>query len=60
MMWEEEEPNIQSGPNGNPQGFYSVNQEAYQASRMGLAEPTKMGYSMANPEAKDFFKALTK
>ena len=48
------------GPKGNPQGFYSVNQVAYQASRMGLAEPTKLGYSMANQEAKDLFKALTK
>ena len=48
------------GPKGNPQGFYSVNQVAYQASRMGLAEPTKLGYSMANQEAMELLKALTK
>ena len=48
------------GPKGNPQGFYSVNQEPCQASKMGLAEPTKLGYSMVNQEAKDLFKALTK
>ncbi|MDA7540339.1 hypothetical protein N8588_00400 [Akkermansiaceae bacterium] len=48
------------GPKGNPQGFYSVNQVAYQASKMGLAEPTKLGYSMVDQEAKDLLKALTK
>ena len=48
------------GSKSKPQGFYSVNQVAYLASKMGLAEPTKLGYSMANQEAKDLFKALTR
>ncbi|MDG1362876.1 MAG: hypothetical protein P8Q54_05320 [Akkermansiaceae bacterium] len=48
------------GSKSKPQGFYSVNQVAYLASKMGLAEPTKLGYSMGNQEAKDLFKALTK
>ena len=48
------------GSKSKPQGFYSVNQVAYLASKMGLAKPTKLGYSMVDQEAKNLFKALTK